>query len=109
MHVDASARDRRQRRTWREKRAFKFSWAQLYEQFRAEPDASTPERIHWFRDDAIRELKKLRLAWPELRYRVVRGSNVKDHRQSEGYLLVMKMRPQIPPKPDPGEQGALLD
>ena len=71
----------------KKKKSLKLYWRQLYQQFGAEPQKMTDQRVEWFRNDAIRELKKLHLAWPELQYRVVWGSRRKG-REKEGHLIL---------------------
>ena len=61
-------------RTFALKAPLRLSWPMLYRQFGADPskvcDAAT---VHAFRTDCLRELKKIRIAWPELTYRLPRG------------------------------------
>ena len=47
----------------------RLTWRQLYRQFDADP-AQTPGKraIQDFRRKVLRELKKIKLAWPELNY-----------------------------------------
>ena len=62
-------------RTWALKAPLKLSWRQLYRQFGAEPDQAADKRIvDAFRTDCLRELTKIRLAWPPLNYATPRGA-----------------------------------
>ena len=46
-----------------------LTWRQLYRQFGADPDkASDKNTVRDFRRHALRELKKIKLAWPDLNY-----------------------------------------
>ena len=83
----------------KKKKSLKLYWRQLYQQFGAEPEKMTDQRVEWFRNDAIRELKKLHLAWPELQYRVVRGSRRKG-REKEGHLIL-----GVTPSPDTAQRN----
>ena len=47
----------------------RLTWKQLYQQFDAHPDrASDKFTVHAFRYKVLRELKKIKTAWPELNY-----------------------------------------
>ena len=46
----------------------KLRWEQLYEQFGAHPNRPTRIAVQNFRTDAVRELEKIKLAWPQIRY-----------------------------------------
>lgn len=62
-------------RTFALKSPLKLSWGQLYRQFGAEPDQAADKRtVDNFRTDSLRELKKIRLAWPALNYATPRGA-----------------------------------
>ena len=64
---------------------------QVYRQFGSDPaKASDKETIKFFRRQALRELKKIKLAWPELNYTT-----------APGVLILHPSTPIIPPSPDP--------
>ena len=62
-----------------------LSWRQLYKQFGAHP-ADGPARITGFRWQCLRELKKIKRAWPDLNYHPVIGG-----------LVIEPSPPRIPP------------
>ena len=52
----------------------RLSWPRLYQQFGADPDkASNNVTVQRFRKDCLRELKKIKTAWPELNYATAKG------------------------------------
>ena len=52
----------------------RLSWKQMYRQFGPHPDkASDNVSVQDFRRKALRELKKIKLAWPELNYTTAPG------------------------------------
>ena len=56
-------------RTFALRAPLRLSWRQLYRQFGAHPDkASNKNTVQAFRYKVLRELKKIKLAWPELNY-----------------------------------------
>ena len=64
-----------------------LSWRQVYHQFGSDPAKSSDKRIvKIFRRQALRELKKINLAWPELNYSTV-----------PGVLILHPSAPAIPP------------
>ena len=63
-----------------------LSWKQLYRQFGAKPDRASKVAQQAFRRDCLRELKKIKRAWPELNYETVTGG-----------LLLSPSPPRIPP------------
>ena len=64
-------------RTFALKAPLRLSWPMLYRQFGADPaKASDPATVHDFRTDCLRELKKIKIAWPELIYQLPRGALV---------------------------------
>ena len=64
-----------------------LSWRQLYRQFGTDPAKATDKRIiKIFRRQALRELKKIKLAWPDLSYSTV-----------PGLLILHPSTPAIPP------------
>ena len=70
----------------------RLSWQQMYRQFGAHPDKASDKRtVDAFRTDCMRELKKIKLAWPELNYTT-----------APGLLILHPSTPHIPPAPEPG-------
>ena len=64
-------------RTFGLKGPVRLSWRQIYRQFGVDPSrASDNVTVQAFRLAALRELFKIKLAWPELTYRTVRGGLV---------------------------------
>ena len=61
-------------RTFSLKRPQRFSWRQLYRQFDADSSkAGSHDTVQYFRRKVLRELKKIKLAWPKLNYAVAKG------------------------------------
>ena len=74
-------------RTFALKRPLRLSWRQLYRQFGAVPDKANDKVTQQaFRRDCLRELKKIKAAWPELNYAAAKG-----------VLIVSPSKPAIPP------------
>ena len=70
----------------------RLSWAQLYRQFGVDPaKASDNVSVQDFRRMALRELKKIKLAWPGLNYTTARG-----------VLILLPSVPHISPAPETG-------
>ena len=64
-----------------------LSWRQLYRQFGADPAKATEKyTVRDFRADSLRELKKIKRAWPDLHYGTVTGG-----------LRLSPSPPRIPP------------
>ena len=59
-------------RTFGLKSPLQLSWRQLYRQF-GTSDKRDKNTVKYFRKDVLRELRKLRTAWPELSYRLPAG------------------------------------
>ena len=56
------------------KRPLRLTWRQVYRQFGVDPaKASDNQTVQDFRYKVLRELKKIKLAWPELHYSTARG------------------------------------
>ena len=74
-------------RTFSLKRPMRLSWRQLYRQFGVDP-AKVNDRITVdnFRRKVLRELKKIKLAWPELNYTT-----------GKGVLILSPSKPAVPP------------
>ena len=64
-------------RTFTLKRPLRLSWARLYHQFGADPvKAGERVTVDNFRKDCLRELKKIKVAWPDLNYVTAPGALV---------------------------------
>ena len=64
-----------------------LTWRQMYRQFGVDPDkASNKFTVRDFRRKVLRELKKIKLAWPDLNYSTARG-----------VLILYPSTPLIPP------------
>ena len=75
-------------RTFALKGPMRLSWKALYRQFGVDPaKASDPRTVDYFRSDCLRELVKIKTAWPGLHYRT-------DH----GVLVLSPSLPCIPPR-----------
>ena len=69
------------------KRPLRLTWRQLYRQFGVEPDkANDRVTVDNFRKDCLRELKKIKLAWPGLNYST-----------APGVLILLPSTPMIAP------------
>ena len=56
-------------RTFSLQRQMRLSWPRLYRQFGSDPaKASDTRTVDAFRTDCLRELKKIKGAWPSLHY-----------------------------------------
>ena len=61
-------------RTFTLKHPMQLSWTRLYRQFGADPaQADDQNTVNNFRTDCLRELKKIKAAWPELNYFTPKG------------------------------------
>ena len=61
-------------RTFSLTRPLRLSWPALYRQFGADPSRANDKRtVDNFRTDCLRELKKIKTAWPELNYATAKG------------------------------------
>ena len=70
----------------------RLTWKQVYRQFGVEPSrASDNDTVQKFRRKVLRELKKIKLAWPDLNYGTARG-----------LLILYPSVPHISPAPEPG-------
>ena len=78
-------------RTFTLKSALRLTWRQVYQQFGTDlSKASDKQTIKFFRRRVLRELKKIKLAWPELNYST-----------APGVLILLPSVPTIPPSSDP--------
>ena len=74
-------------RTFSLKTPLSLSWRQLFKQFGADPaKAGNRNTVNDFRTKSLRELKKIKRAWPDLRYATVTGG-----------LVISPSPPRIPP------------
>ena len=74
-------------RTFTLKRPMRLSWARLYRQFGVNlAQAGDPRTVDAFRTDCLRELKKIKTAWPELHYVT-----------AQGVLILRSSKPAIAP------------
>ena len=74
-------------RTFGLKRPLRLTWPVLYRQFGVDPARSNDKfTVRDFRADCLRELKKIKDAWPDLHYQTVKGA-----------LLLSPSPPRIPP------------
>ena len=61
-------------RTFALRAPLRLTWRHLYRQFGADPtQASDKNIVNAFRTKCLRELKKIRIAWPELNYVTAKG------------------------------------
>ena len=61
-------------RTFALRAPLRLTWKQVYRQFGAHPDKASDKRtVLNFRRKVLRELKKIKLAWPELNYTTAPG------------------------------------
>ena len=61
-------------RTFALNRQVQISWPMLYRQFGTDPAKASEHRaVQNFRKDCLRELKKIRTAWPGLKYGIAKG------------------------------------
>ena len=78
-------------RTFALTRPLQITWRHLYRQFGLDPDKSNDKRtVLNFRRNVLRELKKIKTAWPDLNYSI-----------APGMLILYPSNPAIPPAPDP--------
>ena len=69
----------------------RLTWRQLYRQFGTDPDKASDKRIvKIFRRQALRELKKIKVAWPDLNYTT-----------APGVFILLPSTPAVPPTPEP--------
>ena len=70
----------------------RITWRQVYRQFGLHPDKASDKRtVDAFRTDCLRELKKIKLAWPDLNYTT-----------PPGVLILLPSVPHISLVPEPG-------
>ena len=74
-------------RTFSLQRPLRLSWKQLYRQFGVNPAMAGDKRtVDYFRTDCLRELTKIRVAWPDLNYST-----------GKGVLVLWPSKPAVPP------------
>ena len=79
-------------RTFPLRAPLRITWRQVYRQFGAHPDKASDKRtVDNFRTKCLRELKKIKLAWPGLNYTA-----------PPGLLILYPSVPHISPIPEPG-------
>ena len=75
-------------RTFSLKSSLRLSWARLYGQFGGTPaNAGDNRTVDYFRTDCLRELKKIKMAWPDLNCAA-----------AQGVLILSPSKPAITPK-----------
>ena len=73
-------------RTFTLRAPLRLTWRQVYRQFGVDPDNASDKRtVLNFRNEVLRELKKIKLAWPELNYAT-----------APGVLILLPSIPAIP-------------
>ena len=78
-------------RTFALRAPLRLTWRQVYHQFGAHPDNASDKRtVLNFRTKVLRELKKIKLAWPELNYAT-----------APGVLILSPSKPAIAPTTGP--------
>ena len=61
-------------RTFPLRAPLRITWRQVYRQFGVHPAKASDKRtVDAFRTKVLRELKKIKLAWPELKYSTAKG------------------------------------
>ena len=74
-------------RTFALRAPLRLTWRHLYHQFDADPSkAGNHDTVQYFRRKVLRELKKIKLAWPGLNYAT-----------APGVLILLPSTPAIPP------------
>ena len=76
-------------------RPLRLSWPTLYRQFGTDPTKASDKLIvNNFRTDCLRELKKIKMAWPDLHYATAKG-----------VLILFPSKPSITPTTGPQRLG----
>ena len=82
-------------RTFALRAPLRLSWPSLYRQFGVDPTKANNKRtVDDFRTDSLRELKKIKLAWPDLHYATAKG-----------VLILYPSKPAIGPTTGPQRLG----
>ena len=85
-------------RTFTLKRPLRLSWPRLYRQFGVDPVKAVDNRtVDNFRTDCLRELKKIKVAWPDLNYAAAKG-----------VLVLLPSQPAVPPHVAVSARGVVL-
>ena len=78
-------------RTFPLRAPLRLTWRQVYRQFGLDSDkASDKQTVKNFRRKVLRELQKIKLAWPDLNYST-----------APGVLILLPSKPAVPPAPEP--------
>ena len=86
-------------RTFTLNRPLRLSWARLYHQFGVDPAKAGENRtVQAFRADCLRELKKIKMAWPGLNYTTAKGVLI----LSPSKPAIVPMRVQLVEQPHKG-------
>ena len=91
----------------------RLSWPQIYRQFGVNPTAASDKRtVQNLRAKVLRELVKIKSAWPELTYRTVRGGLVVSPSPPRAaatrlHLIESSARPRIPARSEPVIRGSV--
>ena len=86
-------------RTFTLNRPLRLSWASLYGQFGVNPAQAGENRtVQAFRADCLRELKKIKMAWPGLNYTTAKGVLI----LSPSKPAIVPMRAQLVEQPHKG-------
>lgn len=84
--------------TFKLNRPRRITWPVLYRQFADEPSEHYDKNeVQMFRRRALRELRKIKTAWPTLNYRVEVGRRGRNNRA--GALVIGPTTPKIPARP----------
>ena len=82
-------------RTFALRAPLRLSWPTLYRQFGVDPaKANNTRTVDDFRKDSLRELKKIKMAWPDLHYATAKG-----------VLILYPSKPAIAPTTGPQRLG----
>ena len=85
-------------RTFTLKGPLRLSWVCLYHQFGVDPAKAVDKlTVNDFRKDCLRELKKIKTAWPDLNYS-----------PAWGVLVLLPSKPAVPPHVVGLARGAVL-
>ena len=85
-------------RTFSLKRPLWLSWRHLSRQFGVDPSKADDKRtVDDFRKDCLRELTKIKMAWPDLNYAA-----------AQGVLVVLPSQPAIAPQAAASTRGVAL-
>ena len=74
-------------RLFRLDRPLRLTWRQVYRQFARRPELDHGQSVKDFRRDVLRELRKIRIAWPQFSYSTPKG-----------YLVLRPSPPRVSPE-----------